>query len=285
MHEQLDASTVPRPGSLGLEAAASGPLVRDVARAILTPLWLRLRRGEGLLLLVAVALAVAGGAAAADVIAQALLLALLLAALYAWNDLADCEHDLRDPGKDHGFARFLAGRRGLLSGWLAALAAALVAASGLLLGPAAATSAAAVLALNAAYSLLCKGVPGLDVLCVAAWGGCYAAVPGVAGVPLLALIASMTGICHVFQTRRDAATDAANGVRTVVVHSPRLAAAALLALCLAIGVLLAVLHAAPLWVTAAAPALLWWSRLRNDCAWFLARSWFGVVLLVLLLVP
>jgi len=236
----------------------------------------RLRRGEGMLVLVAVALGAARGARGLELSALAVFSSVLLATLYAWNDLADCEHDLRDPGKDHAYAHFLATHRGALVARLVATQALLVLAATVALGPASAAAATVAISVNAAYSWRLKGVAGLDLACGPLWGGAIAAVAAPVPWRIVALVGLMTTVCHLYQTRRDLRADAANGIATTVTARPTLAGAVLIACCVAMALLLPA--GDPWWrlVVAAVPALLWWSPLPNQVAWLLGKGSFGL---------
>jgi len=276
--------------------AASAAAV--LAHALVVPLAARIRRGEGGVLLVAwVAIALSPAATWSEIVdrgvaampalaARAALAVPFLAALYGVNDLADRHHDLRDPGKDHAAARFLVahGRD---------VRAVLVAISLTVVGAAFATGvwygaiAIAVLAVNTAYSLGLKGRPLVDLACAAAWGFGFVSAAEPSAWTLAVLAGAMVTTCHVFQARRDNASDRSDGLRTCAVAAPRRS----------VGVV-AVASAAMAWVfvgaggpglaaSAVLPFALAVLPLPNGTAWTAARCWFAVALSlhVLALVP
>jgi 4-hydroxybenzoate polyprenyltransferase len=202
------------------------PPMLSMLRRFAFPIAGRWREGEGLLAAVNACYILLSRSASP--LEDCLLSLLTLASLYAFNDFIDAEHDLGNPRKDQALARlFLEDRNGFVAA-LASLQFALIAEAFRLHGPAGARAAAGLFVINAIYSLALKGVPFLDVLCAAAWGGAYSMVAG-APTSLACIIGVATAICHCFQMDCDRGADRVNGVLTAAVYSPRLVNGILLA--------------------------------------------------------
>lgn len=251
--------------------------------ACIHPLWLRLQRGEGQLVLVAVGLAAVRDSAPANLIRAGLVTTLLLASLYSFNDLHDRHDDLVDPNKDHRFARFLDRYAPLVLATWCVLAVVVLGAGFLLLGAPSACAIGIAFALNTGYSLWWKGVPGVDVLIAGAWGAAIAAVSGVFDWPLLLLVFAMTTACHLFQIRRDHTADAHVGVHTLSVARPGAVAVVMSASFVAMGCVISAFFDPWLGASSILPLALTHSRVPNQIAWLLAKAWFAIAFSLVLL--
>src|SRR5437660_173092 len=219
-------------------AGRSLTLVRTPAETVATLSWAflastlhRIRRGEGALLAVNLSLIAAFGTGAARAAAQALVSALAVVAMYAFNDLYDAPADRNNPKKDRALiAAYMTHRRLAL---VAALVMKAVPVPVCLdsLGPRAAGAVGGVMIVNVLYSAALKGVPVVDVACVWLWGALYAAVTD-APASLLVVVGLMTAVCHLFQALGDRGPDRANGIRTTAVQSPALTRYVIIALSL-----------------------------------------------------
>lgn len=254
--------------------------------ALTTPLRSRIRRGEGQIVLVALALAVVQGVRPFELAALGALLTVLLASLYAFNDVCDSDRDSRDPDKDRENAAFLSRHGRVAMAILVAVQLGLLGVAAVALPEGAALAVAVVVSVNAAYCLRLKGIPGLDVACAPLWGGAFAGIGAAAGgaapIPVLALCGVMTTVCHLFQARRDVGIDTLNGVRTISVTTPRGVELLMAGCCVALAALLAALVHPVVGATAAVPFLLSRSPVSNERAWLGAKLWFGVVFLAVL---
>lgn len=247
------------------------------------PLANRLGRGEGLLLAVNVSIVLFAGSDAATLFLQALVSTVVLALLYALNDVYDCRRDLNDTAKDQALARFAVANRAQLLRVLMLEKVLVVLAALALLGPRSAAAVAGIFLVNLAYSAALKGKAGLDVLWVGLWGALYALVPGVRlPVSVVLLVAVMTSICHVFQILRDREADVVNHIQTSAVASRWLPWLQLGLACAAMAAILGV-YLGPLGaVSAFAPLVLGLTVPSNQTAWLVSKGYYAVVWLLVL---
>jgi 4-hydroxybenzoate polyprenyltransferase len=241
----------------------------------------RVRRGEGALLAVNLSLVAHRGVADAGAGAQVLVSALTIGLMYALNDLYDAPLDANNPKKDPALiAVYLEHRRtGAVAIALLTLAT-LALAFATLGGPATAAVAGTMFA-NVVYSTFLKGVPVVDVVWCGLWGALYAAIV-TASPLLLAVVALMTAVCHLYQALDDRAADAANAVITTAVRSPALSRTVLLVLC---ALLVAALRPpfGGVWaLTAVTPLAIFLSSGSARTGWLLTKGYFGVMWLCLL---
>lgn len=241
----------------------------------------RIRRGEGALLAINLSLVLGLGASVGRGATAALVSVLALVLMYALNDLWDAPADLHNPKKDRALvAAYLAHPRAALVG-IGALKLVTIGFAWAALGPRAAGFVAAVLVVNLVYSAVLKGVPVVDVAWCGLWGGLYAAIV-TDSTPLIACVALMTAVCHLYQTLDDRSSDARNGIVTTAVRSPVLSLAVLAVLS---GLIVATLHGllGPLWALGGlAPLLCYFVGASPGRAWLLTKGCFGVVWLALL---
>ncbi len=250
-------------------------------RVLWAPLWERFKLGEGALLAVnAACVAFAApppGAAAAQLAVSLAGLALL----YAYNDVHDAPSDRRNPKKNPGLVEDLAVHRERLFWhlrlWMAAASALALA----LLGPAVALRLAALFGVNALYSRLLKGTPGVDLAVVGVWGFLYA---GLVDPPwrIALLVGAMTAVMHVFQTLVDREVDAANRVTTTAVHSRGAALGGLAAGCAVLALVLLPLLGPAAALSGFAPLALALAVRRPGIAWMASRLYCAVALLAAL---
>jgi 4-hydroxybenzoate polyprenyltransferase len=284
----LDDPSAPAAGLRTNRADRTGAPATTRASALAALSWAalastlhRVRRGEGALLAVNVSLIAYQGGALSRSLLQAIVSALVIGEMYAFNDLYDAPMDWNNPKKDRTLiAAYVDHRRAggfallVLHLFTAALAFAA-------LGRGAGAAAAAVMIVNVVYSTVFKGVPVVDVAWCALWGGLYAAI--VAAPPaLLVLVGLMTAVCHLFQTMADRIPDAANGIRTTAVRSSALSRQVLLVL----SSLLFLVLRAPLGtagaLTAFTPLGLAFVTPDPGRAWLLTKVYFGALWLYLL---
>lgn len=184
----------------------------------------RFRKGEGALLGLTVFLDWLYPSAVPTVY-TAFLAAAGLAVMYGLNDIHDAPTDLYDPGRVATWVRTLAERQGyayLLNGAYSLIL--LWFAWRISVDHLFAVSAA--LVLSAVYNLAAKGRPGLDLLIVFLWGPAFIHAYCPTAPFRLALAAGfMLAMNHAFQMYRDRSTDAAAGISTTAVYSPRLQSA------------------------------------------------------------
>lgn len=271
----LREASEPRPPVFGL---------RTLLWCLSTPLTHRFSRGEGQLLAVNASIGLWAFSDVSTLLAQGLISLVVLVLLYLFNDVHDCRHDLHDQAKNRAFVEFCVLHRGRLYTALAAMKLCTFALAWLLLGAHSASAVAAIFLINVFYSTIAKGVLLFDVPFVALWGASYALVPGVAlPLSLIAMVGVMTGVCHVFQIRRDLAVDRRNHIATSAVAKPWLPLVELALFCAALGV--ALHFAIGLWaaVTAVVPLLLYLAA-ANQRAWVLSKAYYGVVWLTALVV-
>lgn len=241
----------------------------------------RIRRGEGALLAINLSLVLVLGVSPEQGVTAALVSVLGLVLMYALNDLWDAPADLHNPKKDRFLvAAYLAHPRVSLVG-IGGLSLLTIGLAWAVLGPRAAGFVAAVMLVNLVYSAVLKGVPVVDVGWCGLWGGLYAAIV-TDSTPLIACVALMTAVCHLYQTLDDRSSDARNGIVTTAVRSPVLSLAVLTALS---GLLVVALHGllGPLWALGGlAPLLCFFVGGSPGRAWLLTKGCFGVVWLALL---
>lgn len=254
-------------------------MIADLRLALLGPMWERIRLGEGGLLIINGATSLA---AFPDRRAQAVAIGLslvLLASMYAVNDLLDAEADRADPKKNQHLVEVLVARRRTVAACLALLHLGTPVAIWALLGPTHAVAAGAVLLVNGLYSLALKGVPFLDVLWVGVWGGAFAAVVVPHAWTTIGVIAAMTAVSHAYQVYADWPVDRVNQIRTSAVVGGR---AYLFVLGLGFAGLAGAMLVAgmpKLWAMSAVFPLLAAFALRSRVrtAWVVAKLWFLVV--------
>lgn len=185
--------------------------LRLVPKGLLAPLFHRIRRGEGGLLVVNATLAWQYRSVG-EAVGLTLASLLCLLALYLFNDIVDAPDDRHNPKKDRQLASEYAQERSLfLALWLVTTGLAVLA--GAAVEPRAALWVGAVSGVNVVYSLLCKKVPFVDIVWVALWGGAYASIATDA-TGWIVLVAAMTAVCHIYQISEDRGADAASGIAT-----------------------------------------------------------------------
>ncbi len=248
----------------------------SVLAAVLVPLLHRVRLGEGGLIGMATWVA---AWQTRDVVATAgifALTALLLAAVYLYNDVSDRAIDSYNPAKVPEHRLPLVRHPGAFFAVSLALHAGVCGAAWWLLGPWAATCAASLLLMNPLYSRFAKRLPGVDVALVGMMG---AAVVGLATAApdLLAIAGAMTAISHAFQTRGDASADRAAGIRSSATVPARMREVIWLLTCALFAGTVAVRLGVGWAATAALPYFLLSRGADTNRAWGWARVYFAVV--------
>lgn len=270
------------PAPIAVPFVVSRPsAVAALSWAILASTLHRIRRGECALLAVNLSLILYHAPDVALGAAQAVVSALAIVAMYAFNDLYDAPVDWNNPKKDRALiATWIDHRRSGVFLTFALKVATLILALATL-GPKAAMAVAAVMVVNIVYSTFLKGVPVADVAAVWLWGALYACIVG-ASAWLACLVGLMTGICHLFQVLDDREPDAANGIQTTAVRSAALSRNVLVMLSL---LLFLTLHG-PLGlagaVTALTPLAIFFAVDDAGMGWLLTKGYFGLMWLYLL---
>ena len=247
----------------------------------LGPLRERVRRGEGALLVINAAIIWFLDLGALTGAVQLALSFVVLAVLYAVNDLRDAEDDRTNPKKNPRLVATFLQEREDFAVFIGAVQVGLLLRAYALLGLQAAAVLLSLFAVNLLYSVRLKGVPFADVVLVGLWGSLYSALPGPPW-RICALVGLMTGVCHVFQILGDRHVDAANRVRTTAVLSTRTTTAVLAGIC---GALFAALvpELGPGWaLTAFMPLALHLAPASSGTAWMLSRVYFGLAILAVL---
>jgi 4-hydroxybenzoate polyprenyltransferase len=241
----------------------------------------RVRGGEGALLAINLSIVAWLTPTAARAVAQALVSALAIALMYAFNDLYDAPADWKNPKKARSVvATYLEHRRaGTIAILVLKLATVVLALA--LLDAQSALAVGAVMLVNLVYSVWLKGVPVADVAWCGVWGALYAAIVTRSGA-LLVLVGLMTAICHLFQTLGDRVPDAANGIITTAVRSPVLSRNVIAALSAVLAAFLYPWHGA-LWAASGLTPLVLFFAVRDPkSAWLLTKAYFAVVWLYVL---
>lgn len=241
----------------------------------------RLRRLEGAVLAVNVSLLVIAPLEQWQKLGLLFASGLTLVVLYAFNDFWDAEADRHNPRKNQALVDLHCRQRGAILFTLAFAATVAVLLALLAVGPTAAAAVVGVMAINVAYSAVLKGVPVVDVGWCALWGGTFAAIT-LAPVKLLVVVGLMTAVCHVYQTLADREVDAANGVATIAVRSPRLVPVTLAALCTLLAVAFASNGHWVLALTTFTPLLPYFLISSRTVGWLSTKAYFGIVWILLL---
>src|SRR5690348_7659700 len=258
-------------------------LLRTPAETLATLSWAflastlhRIRRGEGALLAVNLSLIATFGTGAGRAAAQALVSALAVVAMYAFNDLYDAPADRNNPKKDRALiAAYMTHRRlGLVVALVMKAATVLVCLASL--GPRAAAAVAGVMIVNVLYSAVLKGVPVVDVAWVWLWGALYAAVTD-APASLLVVVGLMTAVCHLFQALGDRGPDAANGIQTTAVQSATLPRYVIVALSLLLFVSLRDAVGTSVALTAFTPIAIFFTMRTPASGWIATKIYFAFV--------
>jgi 4-hydroxybenzoate polyprenyltransferase len=240
----------------------------------------RIRRGEGALLAVNLSLIAYQGWDFPRAFVGAVVSALTMIAMYAFNDLYDAPTDLNNPKKDRALISMYLEYRRVCAVALFVLKLAIVALAFVTLGMASTVAVIAAMLVNIVYSTLLKGAPVLDVAWCGVWGACYAAI--VTASPLLLVVVGlMTAVCHLYQALDDRVSDAANAIITTAVRSRALSRNVLIALSL----LLFLALRAPLgaWaLTAFIPLGIFFACREARIGWLLTKVYFGAVWLAVL---
>lgn len=266
-----------------LSVSLLGPLIFPIYA-----LTFKLLRAEGVLLVVNLSLAFSFNSAALLYNFKAMLLStLVMAQLYAFNDVHDAANDVKDPDKPSGIANLILKKRRLfliaVSAWAAALAA-----GAYFFMPDSFPGVLVMLTLNTAYSTVFKGLPIVDVLIVSAWGSCFALLLGLR-IPfdLLIVVGVMTGVSHIWQTMRDQTSDTASGIMTVAVFSRPSSVALAAILCSFLAFITFKLSAGYMRFGAAGLAVLplafyalWSKKIRR--VWILSKIIFALIWFCLL---
>jgi 4-hydroxybenzoate polyprenyltransferase len=256
---------------------------RTLVHAVVLPTLRRLQRAEGVLLAINSSIILTHPSSVARMAAQLLVSAAVLALLYAYNDVYDCEADLSNPKKDPALVRLLILHRTYIVRQLLLLSAAMVVVALVALGSASALAVAAVLGINVIYSHWFKRMVVLDVLWVGLCGATYIMTPGIPlDVGILLLIGLMTAVSHVFQTLGDRSVDDRNAVSTTAVFSPALATALLVAFCGATAWVVGRWFGPLAATTAFVPLLAHLVLHDAERAWLVAKAYFAVLWLALL---
>jgi 4-hydroxybenzoate polyprenyltransferase len=272
----LAAEAVPAPG-LPLSLDGLRRLAWAGAASTLHRVW----RGEGALLAINLSLIAWRGLGRPEAGAEALVSLVVIALMYAVNDLWDAPTDANNPKKDRAvIAAYLAHRRAAVVG-IVVLKVATLAFAAATLGAGATLAVAATMLVNLVYSAALKGIPVVDVVWCGVWGASYAAITG-APAALLVVVGLMTAVCHLYQALDDRAADAANAITTTAVRSAALSWGVL--------AVLSALMAAALWtplgpvgaLTATTPLAIHALVPSARRGWLLTKAYFGVAWLCLL---
>lgn len=257
--------------------------MRTLLQGILSPMLHRFRKAEGALLAVNASIILTQTASPRHMAMQLMTSAAVLALLYAYNDVHDCESDLENPKKDRQLVLFLIRHRASILRALVVLFAAAVFASYLALGIGSAVAVASVLLINVTYSHFLKKVAVVDVLWVGLCGGTYILTPGIPlDFRIVVLVAVMTAASHVYQSLEDRPVDRRNQIQTTAVFSPRLASVLLLAFCGVAAWVVEHYIGLPLALTAFIPFAAHLAIHDPQRAWLLSKACFGVLWLALL---
>lgn len=272
----LAAEAVPAPG---LPLSLDG--VRRLAWAGVASTLHRVWRGEGALLAINLSLIAWRGLGRPEAAAEAVVSLVVIALMYAVNDLWDAPTDANNPKKDRAvIAAYLAHRRAAVAG-IVVLKVATLGFAAATLGAGATLAVATTMLVNLVYSAALKGVPVVDVVWCGVWGASYAAITG-APVGLLVVVGLMTAVCHLYQALDDRVADAANAITTTAVRSAALSWGVLAALSAAM--------AATLWaplgvvgaLTAFTPLAIHGLVPSARSGWLLTKAYFAVAWLCLL---
>lgn len=243
----------------------------------------RLRRLEGALLAVNLSLIALAGGGVLGAALLAVVSALTLTFLYAYNDFWDAEDDRLNPRKNQRLVEIYLAGRACIAALLAALFFCCASLAYLAGGSASLLAVTAVAAINAAYSRAIKGMPLLDVAWCGLWGASYAWIVQPPW-PLVVVVGLMTSVCHVYQTLADREVDQRNGVGTIAAATPQAVPLALAALCAALAAVLLLWFEFP-WtaaLSAFAPLLPYYAVASRPAGWLLAKAYFGALWLALL---
>lgn len=244
-------------------------------------------RAEGVLLAVNFSLLMYQGNHELPHILSAMLLsALVLAQLYGFNDVLDAANDIKDHDKRPGIAAVI------LENYRMFLASTLVWAIGLLMVahfvfPKALPGVMAMLTINTLYSMIFKGMPVVDVVVVAFWGGCFPLLLGEEiDITLIIVVGCMTGISHVWQTMRDRDADASGGIKTIAVFSQFWALLMVLAFSASIAAIayarLSGGRAFSAMLLCVSPLLAYFAMQRIRRIWFFTKAAFAVLWVMIL---
>lgn len=264
----------------------SAPLsldTRTVLQAVVLPTLRRLQRAEGVLLAINASIILTHPSTPLRMLMQLVVSAAVLALLYAYNDVYDCEADLENPKKDRALVELLILHRARIVRLLIGLSFAMVAVALVTLGTASAIATAAVLGINVVYSHFFKHMVVIDVVWVGLCGATYILTPGIPlDVGILLLVTLMTAVSHVFQTLGDRAVDDRNAVSTTAVVSPGLATALLVVFCAATAWVVARWFGPVAAVTAFVPLVAHVVLHDAERAWLVAKAYFALLWLALL---
>jgi 4-hydroxybenzoate polyprenyltransferase len=270
-----DVSPVPEPHDIERRLATSTGGLTTLDAAV-RPLWHRIRLGEGGLIGMTTWAAAWQSRDAVTTGIVSILTALLLAALYLFNDVSDRVIDASNRKKVPRDRAPLVRQPRLFLALALAMHATVCAGAWTFLGGWAGLSAAALLVLNPFYSAVAKRIPVLDVVVVGAMGGTVVGL-ATANPSLLLLAATMTAISHGFQTRVDVAADLAAGVSSSGTAPAPLRAAIWLGLALAFAAA-AYPWLGPFWAASAiGPYALLSGPFPPNRAWAIARIHFAAV--------
>ncbi|MCW5892005.1 MAG: UbiA family prenyltransferase [bacterium] len=264
--------------------SASPSAARDLLWALTASTLHRVRRGEGALLAINLSLIATRATDAAQAVAAALVSLLVIAAMYAVNDLWDAPADATNPKKDPALVAVYLERRALAVWSVLGLKTLTLLFAAATLGPAPSLAVAATMLVNVVYSAALKGVPVLDVVWCGVWGAAYAAITG-ASPTLLVVVGLMTAVCHLYQALDDRAADAASAITTTAVRSRALSVLVLGVLVALLGVALRPALGLPGAVSAATPLAVHLLVPSARIGWLATKAYFGVVWLCLLGLP
>lgn len=264
----------------------SAPLTLDtrtVVHAVVLPTLRRLQRAEGVLLAINASIILTHPSSPLRMLLQLAVSAGVLAMLYAYNDVYDCEADLENPKKDRELVQLLILHRARIVRLLIGLSIAIVAFALVALGTLSAAASAAALGINVVYSHFFKHMVVIDVVWVGLCGATYILTPGIPlDVAIVLLVGLMTAVSHVFQTLGDRTVDEGNAVKTTAVVSPALATALLVAFCAVTAWVVARWFGPIAASTAFAPLLAHLVLRDAERAWLVAKAYFAILWLALL---
>jgi len=257
-------------------AAGADPREFSALGATLMPLLHRVRLGEGGLIGMATWAAAWESRDAVLTVWVLVLTAVLLGALYLYNDVSDRAVDSYNPAKVAEHREPLLRRpAGFFA--IALLAHGLVClAAWWLLGAWAALCGVLLLVLNPLYSSVAKRVPGLDVAVVGVMGAAVVGF-GTASASLLGVAGAMTGISHAFQTRDDKAADRAAGIRSAATAAAPAREAIWFTICALLACTVYVRLGMPWAASVVVPYVLLSRARQAHRAWGCARIYFAVV--------
>ncbi len=260
-----------------------GMKATNLLQLLLYPLLLRIRLGEGGIVLFNVTHTWFATKSGLQTFIVAILSTVVLCTLYGFNDYIDRKRDMLNPKKNKSFVALVNQHHNIFLLLNVVLSTTLLIAFYNIYSANHAKYVLLLITVNAVYSLSIKKIPFADIVIVAFWGSAITLCVPVANIELSVIAGIMTGIAHVYQMLSDKDTDQQTSVSTAIVRYPNTASTQIFLLCFILATsLYYTLGNKLIAASAVLPLFFYFMLKQHEVAWHLSRIYFATIWLMLL---